>query len=63
MAIPLHAQFATGLGWVIDRDIPIVIVRNADQDPADVLWPALNIGVERIVGELAGGIPLGPGRR
>ena len=56
-AIPLRAQLATWLGWVIDRDIPIVIVRNADQDPADILWPALNIGVERIVGELADGMP------
>jgi hydroxyacylglutathione hydrolase len=32
------------------------VVRNPDQDPADILWPALNIGVERLAGELAGGM-------
>ncbi|MFC6567892.1 MBL fold metallo-hydrolase [Actinoplanes utahensis] len=56
VAIPLRAQFATWLGWLVDRDTPVVIVRNADQDPADILWPALNIGVEHIAGELAGGM-------
>jgi rhodanese-related sulfurtransferase len=34
-----------------------VIVRNPDQDPADILWPAFTIGYERIVGELDGGMP------
>ncbi|MFI7596563.1 rhodanese-like domain-containing protein [Actinoplanes sp. NPDC049681] len=57
IAIPLRAQFATWLGWLIRPDAPIVVVRNADQDPAHILWPALNIGVDRIVGELAGGMP------
>jgi hydroxyacylglutathione hydrolase len=56
VAIPLRAQFATWLGWLVDRDTPIVIVRNADQDPADIMWPALNIGVESLAGELAGGM-------
>jgi hydroxyacylglutathione hydrolase len=55
IAIPLRAQFATWLGWLLRPNVPIVIVRRADQDPADILWPALNIGFERIVGELAGG--------
>lgn len=35
----------------------MIIVRNPDQDPDDILWPALNIGFKRIVGELAGGMP------
>ncbi|BEL07462.1 MBL fold metallo-hydrolase [Actinoplanes sichuanensis] len=56
VAIPLRAQFATWLGWLVDRDAPVIIVRNADQDPADILWPALNIGVEHIIGELDGGM-------
>jgi rhodanese-related sulfurtransferase len=34
----------------------VVIVRNPGQDPADILWPALNIGIDRIRGELAGGM-------
>jgi hydroxyacylglutathione hydrolase len=57
IAIPLRAQYATWLGWLVDPDTPIVIVRNPDQDPDDVLWPALNVGVDGIVGELAGGMP------
>jgi hydroxyacylglutathione hydrolase len=56
VAIPLRAQFATWLGWVTEPGTPIVIVRNAEQDPADILWPALNIGVDAVLGELSGGI-------
>jgi glyoxylase-like metal-dependent hydrolase (beta-lactamase superfamily II)/rhodanese-related sulfurtransferase len=56
VAIPLRAQYATWLGWLIDPDVPIVIVRNPDQDPADILWLALAVGYSNIAGELAGGI-------
>ncbi|GAA3959959.1 MBL fold metallo-hydrolase [Actinoplanes auranticolor] len=56
VAIALRDQFATWLGWIIEPSIPIVIVRNPDQDPADILWPALNIGVDTLIGELAGGV-------
>jgi rhodanese-related sulfurtransferase len=56
IAITLRAQFATWLGWLLDTAVPIVIVRNPDQHPADILWPALNIGYANIVGELAGGV-------
>ena len=52
----LRPQFATWLGWLLPPDVPIVIVRNPDQDPADILWPALNIGYANLIGELAGGI-------
>ena len=61
IAIPLRAQFATWLGWLIAPDTPVVIVRNPDQDPADALWPALTIGVDRIVGELSGGMTVWTG--
>jgi hydroxyacylglutathione hydrolase len=57
VAVPLRAQFATWLGWLLDPTIPIVIVRNPDQNPADILWPALTIDFATIAGELAGGIP------
>jgi glyoxylase-like metal-dependent hydrolase (beta-lactamase superfamily II)/rhodanese-related sulfurtransferase len=57
IAIPLRAQFATWLGWLLDPTVVILIVRNPDQHPADILWPALNIGFANIAGELAGGIP------
>jgi glyoxylase-like metal-dependent hydrolase (beta-lactamase superfamily II) len=56
VSIPLRAAFATWLGWLIPADAPIVIVRNPDQDPADILWPALTIGYSTVVGELAGGV-------
>jgi glyoxylase-like metal-dependent hydrolase (beta-lactamase superfamily II) len=56
IANPLRPQFATWLGWLIDPDVPLVVVRNPDQDPADILWPALNVGVDHLAGELAGGM-------
>lgn len=57
ISIALRPAFPTWLGWVIDPATPIVIVRNPDQPPADILWPALNIGYTGIVGELAAGMP------
>ncbi|MEU4220521.1 MBL fold metallo-hydrolase [Actinoplanes sp. NPDC026623] len=56
IAIPLRAQFATWLGWLVAPDTPVVIVRNPGQDPADILWPALNIGFDSLAGELTGGM-------
>jgi rhodanese-related sulfurtransferase/glyoxylase-like metal-dependent hydrolase (beta-lactamase superfamily II) len=56
VSIPLRASFATWLGWLVPDDVPVVVVRDPDQDPADILWPALNIGYELIAGELAGGV-------
>jgi hydroxyacylglutathione hydrolase len=56
VAIPLRAQFATWLGWLLPSGTPVVIVRDPSQDPADILWPALAVGYTSIVGELAGGI-------
>jgi hydroxyacylglutathione hydrolase len=56
VSIPLRAQFATWLGWLVPADAPIVVVRNPDQDLADLVWQAVNIGVEQFAGELAGGI-------
>jgi rhodanese-related sulfurtransferase/glyoxylase-like metal-dependent hydrolase (beta-lactamase superfamily II) len=56
VSIPLRAQFATWLGWLVPADTAIVVLRNTDQELADLVWQAVNIGVERLVGELAGGI-------
>jgi hydroxyacylglutathione hydrolase len=56
VSIPLRPQYATWLGWLLPPDVPIVIVRNPGQDPEDILWPALNVGYHRILGELAGGV-------
>jgi glyoxylase-like metal-dependent hydrolase (beta-lactamase superfamily II)/rhodanese-related sulfurtransferase len=55
ISIALRPQFATWLGWTVTPDVPLIVVRNPDQNPADVLWPALNIGYTRFLGELDGG--------
>ncbi|MGB8384722.1 MAG: rhodanese-like domain-containing protein [Dermatophilaceae bacterium] len=57
LAIPLRGAFATWLGWLLpDPSTPIVIVRNPDQHPDEVIWQARKVGYSRIVGELAGGV-------
>ncbi len=57
LSIPLRGQFATWLGWLAPPDTPLIIVRNDDQDPAEVIWQALKVGYEWVAGELAGGMP------
>jgi rhodanese-related sulfurtransferase len=56
LSIPLRAQFATWLGWLVPADAQVVVLRNPDQDVADLVWQALDIGVERLAGELESGI-------
>ena len=56
VSIPLRPVFATWLGWVVDADKPIVVVRNADQDPAEIVWQARKVGYDQIAGELEGGL-------
>jgi hydroxyacylglutathione hydrolase len=56
LSIPLRAQFATWLGWLAPTDAPLVMIRNADQDAEDIVWQALKVGHEQLVGELVGGM-------
>lgn len=56
VSIPLRPAFATWLGWLVDDAEPWVVVRNDDQDPAEILWQARKIGHDRAVGELDGGL-------
>lgn len=56
VSIPLRPVFATWLGWLIDADKPIVVVRNPDQDPAEIIWQARKIGYDQLAGELDGGL-------
>jgi glyoxylase-like metal-dependent hydrolase (beta-lactamase superfamily II)/rhodanese-related sulfurtransferase len=56
VSIPWRAQFATWLGWLIPRGDPMVFVADDTVDRADLVWSALTIGYERLVGELAGGV-------
>lgn len=56
VSIPLRPVFATWLGWLVPDGTPLVVVRNADQDPAEILWQARNVGYDQIVGELDDGL-------
>lgn len=56
LSIPLRGVFATWLGWAVDAERHVVVVRDDDQDPDEIVWQAAKIGYERLVGELAGGL-------
>lgn len=57
LSIELRPAFASWLGWMVtDPTTPLVIVRNLDQDPDEVVWQARKIGYDAVAGELAGGI-------
>ncbi len=57
VSIPLRPVFATWLGWLLPAAKQLIVVRNTDQDPAEILWQARKIGVDHLIGELEGGIP------
>jgi glyoxylase-like metal-dependent hydrolase (beta-lactamase superfamily II)/rhodanese-related sulfurtransferase len=56
VSIPLRPQFATWLGWLVPPDTPLIVVRNEDQDPEEVVWQAHKVGYDDLAGELAGGL-------
>jgi len=56
LSIPLRAQFASWLGWLVDRDRTIVFVVDEDQDRTELVRQCLAIGYEHLAGELVGGI-------
>ncbi len=56
LAIPLREQFATWLGWLVEPATLVIIIRNPEQPVQDIVWGALNVGVEHLTGELAGGM-------
>jgi hydroxyacylglutathione hydrolase len=53
---PWRAQFATWLGWLVGRTRPIVFVADDTVDRHDLVWAALTVGFEHLVGELAGSV-------
>jgi glyoxylase-like metal-dependent hydrolase (beta-lactamase superfamily II)/rhodanese-related sulfurtransferase len=55
LAIPLRPAFASWLGWLVERDAPLLFVVGPDQDRAELGHQCRQIGYDRIVGELAGG--------
>jgi glyoxylase-like metal-dependent hydrolase (beta-lactamase superfamily II)/rhodanese-related sulfurtransferase len=56
-SIELRPVFATWLGWLVDPSLPVVFVLDDDQDRHDLVRQCLTVGVERLAGELAGGVP------
>lgn len=55
LSIQLRGALATWLGWLVPADTPLVVLRNPDQDPLELLGQAAKVGYDPI-GELAGGL-------
>ena len=56
VSIPLRPVFATWLGWLVPPERPLVVGRNLDQDPVEIVWQARKVGYDRLAGELDGGL-------
>lgn len=56
VSIALRPQFATWLGWVVPEGAPLVFVVGPEQDRADLVRQARNVGYEDLLGELDGGV-------
>lgn len=56
LSIPWRVQFATWLGWLVPRTRPVVLVADDTVDHHDLVWAALTVGYEQLVGEMAGGV-------
>ena len=56
LSIALRRAFATWLGWLLPAEQQIVVLRNPDQDPDEIVWQAAKIGYDHVDAELAGGI-------
>ena len=52
----LRAQFGTWLGWFAPADAALVFVLDTNQDRAELVRQARNVGFEQILGEVRGGI-------
>jgi hydroxyacylglutathione hydrolase len=51
---PLRPVFASWLGWLAPADRPLIIVRDEDQDAAEIAWQAAKIGYDNVARELDG---------
>ncbi|KXX61357.1 MBL fold metallo-hydrolase, partial [Rhodococcus sp. LB1] len=56
VSIPLRPVFASWLGWLAPADRPLIIVRDQDQDVDEIVWQAMKIGYDNLIGELDGGL-------
>ena len=55
LSIPLRPEFATWLGWLARPTTRWSSSATTDQDADEIVWQALKIGYEQLVGELDGG--------
>lgn len=55
ISIALRDQFASWLGWLVERDRPLVFVVDTDQDRVELVRQCHQIGYDSLAGELAGG--------
>jgi len=53
---PWRAQFATWLGWLVERTRPVVFIADDTVERHDLVWAALTVGFEHLAGELVGGV-------
>jgi hydroxyacylglutathione hydrolase len=53
---PWREQFATWLGWLVGRARPVVFIADDTVDRHDLVWAAMTVGFDHLVGELAGGV-------
>jgi hydroxyacylglutathione hydrolase len=56
LSITLRGAFATWLGWLMPAQQQIIVLRNPDQDPDEIVWQAAKIGYDHVENELRGGI-------
>lgn len=56
LSIPYRAQFPVWLGWMVDRTRPVVFITDTTVDRDGLVWAALTVGFEQLVGHLDGGI-------
>jgi glyoxylase-like metal-dependent hydrolase (beta-lactamase superfamily II)/rhodanese-related sulfurtransferase len=56
LSIALRGAFATWLGWLLPAQQQIIVLRNPDQDPDEIVWQAAKIGYDHVENELRGGI-------
>ncbi|MEP7201398.1 MAG: rhodanese-like domain-containing protein [Ilumatobacteraceae bacterium] len=56
MSDTLRPVFASWLGWLFPPDLPLAFVLDSEQDRDDLVRQCLDVGHERLLGELAGGI-------
>lgn len=57
LANTLRPQFGSWLGWLVpEADTPLVFVTDDHSDRRDIVRQCMNIGYEKVLGELAGGV-------